>query len=246
MGIPAPIQSVLFFALAVAYLGTLAVAGVALFRRGSIRDLLPALAIVVTQALWFSLPAIARQASLSFGLVPLDADFAVYTFNYIAAAHGIQYVWVTLYFHRKTHAGSRMSFFYGKSMLAGQLLWGLPALVFAPLMIGSFSYSADVSLLVASTVNLHHFVLDGAIWRLRDARVGRVLVSDAATPATPARERGRSWLPALVFGTGVFFVVSQIVNAARGTRVRALARATRGLWRRAGARPARSRRERRV
>ena len=216
LGIPAPIQSALLLALGVAYLGTLGTAGVALFRRGSIRDLLPALAIVVTQSVWFSLPAIARHTSLSFGLVPLDAEFAVYTFHYIAAAHGLQYVWITLYFHRKTHAGSRMSFFYGKSMLAGQLLWGLPALVFAPMMIGSFSYSADVALLVASTVNLHHFVLDGAIWRLRDDRVGRVLVREAPTPAAPIGGGGRSWLPALVFGAGAFFVVSQIVNALEG------------------------------
>ncbi len=216
LGIPTPIQTVLFYALVVAYLATLGVAGVALFRRGSIRDLLPAIALVVTQVVWFSLPAIARQANLSFGLVPLDADFAVYTFHYIAAAHGIQYVWITLYFHRKTHAGSRMSFFYGKSMLAGQLLWGLPALVFAPIMIGSFSYSADVSLLVASTVNLHHFVLDGAIWRLRDDRVGRVLVSEAPTAAARGPEIGRPWLAALVFGAGAVFVVSQIVNALEG------------------------------
>ncbi len=216
LGIPAPIQSVLFFALAAAYLGVLGVAGVSLFRRGSVRDLLPAVAIVATQAVWFSLPAIARHASLSFGLVPLDADFAVYTFQYIAAAHGIQYIWVTLYFHRKTHAGSRMSFFYGRSMLAGQLLWGLPALVFAPMMIGSFSYSADVALLVASTVNLHHFVLDGAIWKLRDNRVARVLVNEAPIATTPIGASGRSWLAALVFGTGAVFVVSQIVNALEG------------------------------
>jgi len=213
LGIPTPIQSALFYTLSVAYLGVLGLTGVALFRRGSIRDLLPALAIVATQSLWFSLPAIARHASLSFGLVPLDANFAVYTFNFIAAAHGIQYIWVTLYFHRKTHAGSRMGFFYGKSMLAGQLLWGLPALVFAPMMIGSFSYSADVALLVAATVNLHHFVLDGALWRLRDDRVGKVLVNGAPTLATPLGRSGRSWLSPLVFGTGAVFVVSQIVNA---------------------------------
>jgi len=213
LGIPTPIQSALFYTLSVAYLGVLGLTGVALFRRGSIRDLLPALAIVATQSLWFSLPAIARHASLSFGLVPLDANFAVYTFNFIAAAHGIQYIWVTLYFHRKTHAGSRMGFFYGKSMLAGQLLWGLPALVFAPMMIGSFSYSADVALLVAATVNLHHFVLDGALWRLRDDRVGKVLVNGAPTLAAPLGRSGRSWLSPLVFGTGAVFVVSQIVNA---------------------------------
>ncbi len=170
----------------------------------------------MSQAVWFSLPAVARHTSLSFGLVPLDADFAVYTFHYIAASHALQYVWVTLYFHRKTHAGSRMSFFYGKSMLAGQLLWGLPALVFAPIMIGSFSYSADVALLVASTVNLHHFVLDGAIWRLSDERVGNVLVKEKPTTPTQRGETGRSWLSPLVFGTGAVFVAFQIVNALEG------------------------------
>ena len=50
--------------------------------------------------------------SLSLGLVPLSAEFANYTFYYIAAAHGIQYLWVTLYFHHKTHPGAIMSFFY--------------------------------------------------------------------------------------------------------------------------------------
>jgi hypothetical protein len=216
LGIPTGIQTVLFYGLVAAYLATIGVAGVALFRRGSLRDLLPALALVLTQAVWFSLPAIARQANLAFGLVPLDANFAVYTFHYIAAAHGIQYVWITLYFHRKTHPGSRMGFFYGKSMLAGQLLWGLPALVFAPLMVGSFSYSADVTLLVASTVNLHHFVLDGAIWRLRDDRVGKVLVSEAPIAPLPGPDLGRRWLAAVVFGAGGIFVLSQIVNAVEG------------------------------
>ena len=223
LGIPTPVQTVLFYGLVAGYLAVVATAGIALLRRGTLRDLLPAFALVATQALWFSVPAIARQASLAFGLVPLDADFAVYTFHYIAAAHGIQYVWVTLYFDRKTHAGSsRMGAFYGKSMLAGQLLWGLPALVFAPVMVGSFSYSADVALLVASTVNLHHFVLDGAIWRLRDARVGRVLVDEAPIARAPRAKQGaapatgRRWLAALVFGAGGVFVASQIVNVIEG------------------------------
>jgi len=228
LGIPAPIQATLFWALAIAYLGTLGMMGAGLFRRGSIRDLVPALAIVITQSLWFSLPAIARYASLSFGLVPLTTDFANYTFHYIAAAHAFQYIWVTLYFYRKTHPGTMMTFFYGKSMMAGQLLWGLPALIFAPLMIGSFSFSADLGLLVASTVNIHHFILDGAIWKLRDNRIGRVLMdespvksptkSSARSPSTNAaiRPSGRPWLLPVVLATGALFVVSQIVNALEG------------------------------
>jgi len=213
LGIPAQLQTILFWLLAVAYLGTLVAGGVGLFRRGSLRDLLPGLAIVVAQSLWFSLPAIARYGSVSFGLVPLDEDFAVYTFHYIAAAHAIQYIWITLYFHRKTYPGSRMSFFYSKSMLAGQLIWGLPLLVFAPLMIGSFSYSSDLAMLVAGTVNLHHFILDGAIWKLRDQQVGGVLMREVPSDPSPLPLRGRSWVLPLVAVTGAMFVVVQVVGA---------------------------------
>ena len=118
---------------------------------------------------------------MSLGLVPLDENFAVYTFHYIAAAHAVQYIWVTLYFDRKTHPNVRRRLFYGKSLFAGSLIWGLPLLLFAPLMNGSFSFSADLALLVAAIVNIHHFVLDGAIWKLRDQKVGGVLVKEATS-----------------------------------------------------------------
>jgi hypothetical protein len=36
-----------------------------------------------------------------------------------------------------------------------------------------------LGLLTASIVNLHHFVLDGAIWTLRDGRVARMLLRPA-------------------------------------------------------------------
>jgi tetratricopeptide (TPR) repeat protein len=52
-------------------------------------------------------------------------------------------------------------------------------------------------------VNLHHFVLDGAIWKLRDGRVARVLLrapDPVGAGAAPAPARHRTWMRALVWG----------------------------------------------
>src|SRR5262249_9773142 len=51
-----------------------------------------------------------------------------------------------------------------------------------------------------AVVNLHHFVLDGAIWKLRDGRVARVLLRapDPAAEAAPA-PGARRWARALVW-----------------------------------------------
>jgi tetratricopeptide (TPR) repeat protein len=40
--------------------------------------------------------------------------------------------------------------------------------------------------IVAAIVNLHHFMIDGVVWKLRNPRVGRVLGTSAEASATPA------------------------------------------------------------
>jgi hypothetical protein len=86
--------------------------------------------------------------------------------------------------------------YYAKAFAAGTAIWTLPCVLLAPGLLGVASFSGFF-LLLASVVNLHHFVLDGAIWKLRSARIARVLI---ASDVTRQREtRGR--LRALVWGT---------------------------------------------
>ena len=59
-------------------------------------------------------------------------------------------------------------------MLAGAAIWTAPVLLLAPGVFGRVPYDLGLSALVAAAVNLHHFVLDGAIWKLRDGRVARI------------------------------------------------------------------------
>jgi hypothetical protein len=51
-------------------------------------------------------------------------------------------------------------------------------------------FDTGLLLLVNAAVNLHHFVLDGAIWKLRDGTVARIL-EGAFVIAAQAGARGR-------------------------------------------------------
>ncbi len=42
----------------------------------------------------------------------------------------------------------------------------------------------------AAAVNIHHFILDGVVWKLRDPRVPKVLTSSQASTGSPAQGRG--------------------------------------------------------
>ena len=70
--------------------------------RPAVRVLLPVGLLALSQVLWFSLP-FGLQA---FGLAPrLDAlsfEFRTYYFIWIAAAHSLQYLWVTAYYARQS------------------------------------------------------------------------------------------------------------------------------------------------
>jgi tetratricopeptide (TPR) repeat protein len=55
-------------------------------------------------------------------------------------------------------------------------------------------------LIVTAIVNLHHFMIDGVVWKLRDARVSAALTTDTAAvaeaPATLRRGRNRALIVA--------------------------------------------------
>jgi tetratricopeptide (TPR) repeat protein len=71
----------------------------------------------------------------------------------------------------------------------------------APNLLGTVPWDAGLAATFFAVVNLHHFILDGAIWKLRDGRVARVLLRGAAPldPGTPTPPRGRPWLRRLVW-----------------------------------------------
>jgi tetratricopeptide (TPR) repeat protein len=213
--IPAGLADGLFVACGAAYLATLVAAGALLLRSAPLRALGPTAAIVGTQALWFGAPALARQFGWLSGVDPFAPSQQAYSFIWIAMGHFVQYLWITSYYATASERGATGAApylrFLGKAVLAGVAVWVVPQLLFSPRGFGSVPYDYGLGILTAALVNIHHFILDGAIWKLRDGPIARVLlrsepVERAYQPVGEGR-RGGWRRPATVFAGALVVVV---------------------------------------
>jgi cytochrome c-type biogenesis protein CcmH/NrfG len=210
-----------------AYLGCLVVAWRRLASRASGPALVPAFLLVLNQALWFTVPAILAA------LDALDTMSLVFAAVWVNAAHSVQYLWVTAYYAKRSKAGSTVRGFLGRSLLAGTAVTTIPALLLAPHLLGGLPWDAGLAAVLFSAVNLHHFLLDGAIWKLRDGRVAQVLLRDV--PVEPSAGAGAAstgrWPRRIVWTLAVASLVVPLLvivgfNAVRrATNVRDLDRA---------------------
>ncbi len=202
---------------ALAGVGFLACGGGALLllkRSGSWNDLGPAVVLVAVQALWFVLPSASQLVPSLGGVDPFDPVHAPYTFMWVAMGHFVQYLWITTYYAERTGHERGHARFLAKTLVAGAALWTVPVFLFSPALLGglgvfhSLPWDMGLGLLTAASVNIHHFMLDGAIWKLRDGRISRVLLRrvEAATElerAAPPIQPAPTWRAPLLWGTGV-------------------------------------------
>jgi len=178
------------------YLATLGGAAWRLRRTASPSMLAPAGLLVLTQALWFTVPAVlldwdhARGSTLVFAAV------------WVSTAHSLQYLWITAYYERAARSISPIGVFLAKSFAAGTAIVILPGVLLAPHFLGELPWDVGLAATVFAVVNLHHFVLDGAIWKLRDGRVARILLRSSGRPdpsLTTGDSRHGRWLRAAVW-----------------------------------------------
>ena len=162
LGLPEPIVAWLVPLLALAFAGCTVALGIQLRRAGA-RALLPAAAILALQATWFAVPTVLEQLAPT----ALAAAGAPAAFIWIALAHSVQYLWIAQRFAARSGAAGLgaggVVAWSGRALLCGAAIWVIPALLFAPGMLGRVPFESGLGLLVAAAVNLHHFVLDGAI-----------------------------------------------------------------------------------
>ncbi len=220
LGIPEAVNQVLVPLVAVAYLVALGVAAFRLRKLAAWSSLAPTLLLTTTQALWFSIPFLSRYTGNSLGFVPLDWDHRIHFFLFIAAGHSIQYLWVSSYYAKRTPTWHGVPHYLFKTLAVGAALWTLPLVVFAPWALGSLSYDAGLFLVLSAGINIHHFILDGAIWKLRDRKVGATLIGGASTEE--ARAEGGGGLRVAVWSVigvglalGLLFHVDQLAFEAR-------------------------------
>jgi tetratricopeptide (TPR) repeat protein len=153
-----------------------------------------------SQALWFSIPLVMRHFRVSSGLEPLDWEFRGHYFLWILSGHAIQLMWIGSYFARESAGWKGYSNYFAKAISAGVAVWVLPVMLFAPDITGRMSVGTGLYLLVAAAVNLHHFILDGVIWKLRHSKVSNVLVRRTEVPESPTEVgEGSNWVRRFVW-----------------------------------------------
>jgi hypothetical protein len=214
LGIPTAITLALTPLLVAGFLGALAWAAVGLRRAGAGRRELGLVAsIALTQFLWFTVPA----AFAITGRPLTDLAFAAV---WASTAHSVQYLWVTSYFAKRAGTDQRLLPYYAKALLAGSLIAVAPGVLAARLVGSHLSWSGGLAILVFSVVNLHHFILDGAIWKLRDGRVARLLLRGGEPAAQETGARRSPWR-ALVWAAGLACLVVPFLDLRATQAVRA-------------------------
>jgi len=161
-------------------------------RRNGFRKMAAPLTLVVTQFLWFVLPT----------LLELRSDYIPqtrYSSGILAVMHSAQYLWITSYYQQRDARAAGQSTWRVAGYFATLVAGGLALFIPGPWLVSYiFHYDFTTSFLIfTALVNIHHFLLDGAIWKLRDSRVASRLMGTAENtragqPAAAKTPRAKS------------------------------------------------------
>jgi len=160
------------------------------------RKLTPALTLFSSQFLWFLLPA---AISLIRGI---EIPQSRYSSGVLAVMHSAQYLWITSYYARREATAEKASNWRPLAYFAVLVIGGIALFVPGPWLASRIFHRDFTSsfLIFTALVNIHHFILDGAIWKLRDGRIAALLlnsrgrVADAATDAGTGLAAAWRWL----------------------------------------------------
>ncbi len=150
------------------------------------RKLLPCLTLFFSQFLWFLLPA---AMSLIKGM---EIPQSRYSSGVLAVMHSAQYLWITSYYARREASESQGRSWRPWAYFAVLVAGGIALFVPGPWLASRvFHHDFTASFLIfTALVNLHHFILDGAIWKLRDGRVAALLLNSRDRLANAASDAG--------------------------------------------------------
>jgi tetratricopeptide (TPR) repeat protein len=193
LNIPAVISSRAQIALAIAFL-VCSVFGLSrLIGQVRIRLMVPSLTLFSTQCVWFLVPTL--LSLLEHFQIPRSR----YSTGVLAIMHSAQYLWITSYYAKREAATNPNRSWRPLSYFAILVVGGIALFVPGP-WISSLIFHFDFTrsfLLFTALVNIHHFILDGAIWKLRDGRIAALLVNSRAQIAEGAMEAGSRTMKAL-------------------------------------------------
>jgi tetratricopeptide (TPR) repeat protein len=156
---------------------------VSLARRSSLRAILAPFTLAMTQFLWFLLPAAIQLAS------GREIAQTRYSSGILAVLHSTQYLWITSYYQKREARAAGDTRWKFSRYLVTLIAGGIALFIPGPWIV-SRVFHADFAasfLTFTALVNIHHFILDGALWKLRDSRISALLLDTRTKmPATGA------------------------------------------------------------
>jgi tetratricopeptide (TPR) repeat protein len=166
-------------------------------REHGVRAMAAPLTLAFTQFLWFVLPTFLELNSAS--QIPQTR----YSSGILAVLHSTQYIWITSYFQRREAAAEGKSNWSIAAYFVTLLAGGIALFIPGPWLVSYlFHYDFTTSFLIfMALVNIHHFILDAKLWKLRDTRVSALLVDSGAAgkaKATKASAQAKPLLPAVL------------------------------------------------
>jgi tetratricopeptide (TPR) repeat protein len=148
------------------------------------RQLIAPLTLACTQFLWFVLPTLLELNSAS--QVPQTR----YSSGILAVLHSAQYIWITSYYQRREARAAGQKNWHIAAYFATLIAGGIALFIPGPWLVSYlFHFDFTTSFLIfVSLVNIHHFILDAKLWKLRDKRVAALLVDPSGKPSATAAD----------------------------------------------------------
>ncbi|MGA7917779.1 MAG: tetratricopeptide repeat protein [Candidatus Acidiferrales bacterium] len=180
LGLPAKFTLPMRLAFGAAFLVFTLLGFQRLIREKGARSLVAPLTLAFTQFLWFVLPTLLELNSAS--QVPQTR----YSSGILAVLHSAQYIWITSYYQRREARAAGQKSWHMAAYFATLIAGGIALFIPGPWLVSYlFHYDFTTSFLIfMALVNIHHFILDGRLWKLRDSRVSSLLV-DRSGKASP-------------------------------------------------------------
>ncbi|HEU4391786.1 MAG TPA: hypothetical protein VFV34_28630, partial [Blastocatellia bacterium] len=179
LGLPDLASKIARWILLFLFLGSGYYGSTRLIRRAGLKAMAAPLTLLTTQFFWFVLPA-----GLEL-ITPIHFPQTRYSTGILAVMHSAQYLWITSYYARREAAGRGEIRWNLWGYFATLIAVGAALFVPGPWLISYlFHYDFGASFLVfTALVNIHHFLLDGAVWKLRDSRIASLLIPSGAQQA---------------------------------------------------------------
>ena len=176
-----------------------------LLRRSGWRAMAAPLTLLVTQFLWFVLPTLLEVGSA------YQIPQTRYSSGILAILHSAQYLWITSYYQQRDARAAGQSAWRMSAYWIVLVAGGIALFIPGPWLVSyAFHFDFTTSFLIfTALVNIHHFMLDGAIWKLRDSRIASRLIGQSAeSAAAKSKSKPRKTTPPSfarrVFGSPAF------------------------------------------